>query len=196
MSTWVAYYSHHGNNATLARYLAERLGCGLVPILELKPRTHLTILWDVLFQRFPRIQPIEQAFRAYDHVILVGPVWAGKLAAPLRTFLQLYREQLHDYSFITLCGYERPEQHGWLTAELANRVGRAPHAVCELRVSDLVPPEQRHNLRIINGYHVQEAELSQYQRSLDDFLRRIAERTRRDHHEEEDRRRDSRSRTA
>ena len=196
MSTWVVYYSHHGNNATLARHLAARLGCGLVPIVELKPRTDLRILWDVLFARFPRIQPIAQAFREYDHVILVGPVWAGKLAAPLRTFLQRYREQLHDYSFITLCGYERPEQRSWLTAELTRRVGRPPHAVCELRVTDLVRPEQRRSLRLINGYHVQETELAHYQGALDGFLRTIAESTRRESHEEEDRFRDPRSRTA
>ena len=92
----------------------------------------------------------------------------------MRTFLRLYREQLHDYSFITLCGYERPEQRGWLTAELTRRVGRPPRAVGELRVSDLVPPEQRQSLRIINGYHVQEAELGHYQRAIDDFLRSSA----------------------
>jgi hypothetical protein len=174
MSTWVAYYSHHGNNATLARHLAGRLACGLVPIVELKPRTDLSILWDVLFPRFPRLQPIEQAFREYDHVILAGPVWAGKLAAPLRTFLQLYREQLHDYSFITLCGYERPQQRGWLTAELERRIGRPPRAVCELRVSELVPPEQRKSLRAVNGFRVQEADLGHFQPAIDDFLRAAA----------------------
>jgi flavodoxin len=171
MSIWVAYYSHHGNNATLARHLAQRLGCGLVPIRELKPRTNLTILWDVLFGRCPRIQPVEQAFGESDRVILVAPVWAGKLAAPIRTFLRLYREQLHDYSFITLCGYERPEQRAWLSAELARRVGRPPRAVCELRVSDLVSPEQRQSLRVINGYQVQEAELRHYQPAIEEFLR-------------------------
>ncbi|HEU4579480.1 MAG TPA: hypothetical protein VFS67_14565 [Polyangiaceae bacterium] len=170
MSTWVAHYSHHGNNATLARYLAARLGCGLVPIVELRPRTNLTILWDVLVRRLPRIRPIEQPFFDCDRVILVGPVWAGKLAAPLRTFLQLYREQLHNYSFITLCGYERAQQKDWLTAELTNRVGRPPRAVCELRVSDLVPPEQRQSLRIINGYHVQEAELRCFEPAIAAFL--------------------------
>jgi hypothetical protein len=196
MSTWVVYYSHHGNNAVLARHLAGRLGCGLVPIVELKPRTNLAILWDVLFPRLPRIGPIEQTFRQEDRIILVGPVWAGKLAAPLRTFLQLHREQLHDYSFITLCGYERPEQQGWLTAELARRVGRSPGAVCELRVSELVAPEQRQSLRVINGYHVQDAELAHYQRAIDAFLQRADQRVRRKNHEEEDRCRSSSRRTA
>ena len=159
----------------------------MLPILELKPRSHLTILWDVVFPCFPRIQPIEQGLGADDRVILVGPVWAGKLAAPLRTFLRLHREQLHDYSVITLCGYERPEQRGWLTTELTRRVGRPPRMVCELRVSDLVPPEQRHSLGVINGYHVQKAELEQYRAAIDAFLRNIAQRARSENHEEEDR---------
>jgi hypothetical protein len=55
--------------------------------------------------------------------------------------------------------------------ELARRVGRPARAVSELRVSDLLPPEQRQSLRVINGYHVQEAELQHYQRAIDDFLR-------------------------
>ena len=72
-------------------------------------------------------------------------------------------------------------------AELARRVGRPPRTVCELRVSDLVPPEQRHSLGVINGYHVQKAELEQYRAAIDAFLRNIAQRARSENHEEEDR---------
>jgi hypothetical protein len=171
MPTTVVYYSRGGNNAVLARYLSQRLGCDLVPIVEVKRRSNLTILWDLLFRRYPRIEPIDRVFREYDRVVLVGPVWAGKLAAPLRTFLRVYRQQLHEYAFVTLCGYARPKQRDWLSAELSWRVGRVPQAVCELRVSELVPPAQRHSLRIINSYCVQEPELAHYREALEAFLR-------------------------
>jgi hypothetical protein len=171
VTTSIVYFSHQGNNKVLANYLSHRIDCGIVPIVEVKKRTGLTILLDLLFGRMPRIQTIHRAFREYDHVILVGPVWGGKIAAPLRTFLRLYCEQLHDYSFIALCGYEVPGQRAALSAELARRVGRPPHAVAELRVSDLVAPEKRRNLRIINSYRVTEAELAQYQSTIDEFLR-------------------------
>jgi hypothetical protein len=170
VSTSIVYYSHQGNNEVLAKYLSRRIECGVVPIVEVKKRTGATILLDLLFSRYPRIQPIQRAFREYDHVILVSPVWGGRIAAPLRTFLRVYRQQLHDYSFITLCGYDNPGQRAALSAELERRLGRAPHAVLELRVSDLVPAGRRRNLRIINSRRVQESELGQYQPAIDEFL--------------------------
>lgn len=170
MSTLVVYYSHHGNNATLANHLCNRLQCGSVAIVETKPRTNRGILFDVLFRHEPRIQRIEKALDDYDHVIVVGPVWAGRIAAPLKSFFRQYGSRLADYSFITLCGYERPKQRAWLGREMTRVVGRPPRAVCELRVSDLVAPEQRRNLRIINGYRVEESELACYETAIDEFL--------------------------
>jgi len=174
VSTSIVYYSHQGNNAVLANYLSQRIECELLPIVELRKRMLATIVLDLLFSRCPRIHTIERAFREYDHVILVGPVWAGRIASPLRTFLRLYRQQLHDYSFITLCGYDNTGQRAALSAELERRVGRPPHAVVELRVSDLVPPQQRRNLHLINSYRVKEAELAQYQSAIDEFLQAAA----------------------
>lgn len=171
MTTTIVYFSQGGNNAVLARYLSQRLGCALVPITTLKKRTNLSILWDLLFRRFPGIEPIEHLFEPHDRVLLVGPVWGGKLAAPLRTFLRGHRQELRDYAFITLCGYARPKQRAWLFAELSRRVGLAPRAVCELRVSELLPPGQRNALRAVNGYRVQEAELAHYREAMEAFLR-------------------------
>jgi hypothetical protein len=169
--TAIVYYSHHGNNETLASHLAGRIEGGMQRIVETKQRTGLTILLDVIFDRLPRIEPIDKPLDEYDHVILVAPVWAGRVAAPLRSFLQLHRQQLRDYSFITLCGYENPGQAAALSAELGRRVGRPPRALAQLCVSDRMPLERRRNLRIINSYRVEEAELAAYQTTIDDFLR-------------------------
>lgn len=171
VSTLIVYYSHHGNNETLAKYLSGRIECGAQRIVELRRRTGLTILFDLIFDRSPRIQPIGEALAEYDHVILIGPVWGSRIAAPLRTFLQLYGQQLRDYSFITLCGYENAGQAAALSTELARRLGRPPRALAELRVSDRVAPAQRRNLRVINSYRVDEAELAEYELTIAEFLR-------------------------
>src|SRR6188768_2137543 len=110
MSTCIVFYSWHGNNEALATFLANRLQCGVVRIVERRRRTGLTILFDVLLRRLPAIQKIDKLFEVYDHVILCGPIWAGRLAAPLRSFLKEHGRQLRDYSFVTLCGYHRLEQ--------------------------------------------------------------------------------------
>jgi flavodoxin len=175
VSTSIVYYSHHGNNETLANHLSERIGCVVQPIVEVRKRTGFTILLDLLFGRLPRIQPLHAALDESDHVILISPVWGGRVAAPLRSFLRLYGQQLRDYSFITLCGYENQGQAAALSAELARRVGRLPRALAELRVSDLVPLSMRRNLRVINAYRVQDAELARYQAAIDEFLRAALE---------------------
>ena len=49
---------------------------------------------DLLFGRLPRIERCEAALDAYDHVVMVAPVWASKLASPLGSFIARERHQL------------------------------------------------------------------------------------------------------
>ncbi|MEY2929344.1 MAG: hypothetical protein RL033_93 [Pseudomonadota bacterium] len=171
MSTCVVFYSWGGNNEALATFLSKRLECSVVRIVESKLRAGWTIFFDLLFGRVPALERLDEPFEAHEHVILCGPVWAGRLAAPLRAFLRAHGPQLRDYSFISLCGHDRPEQRAALEDELARRVGHAPRALCQLPVSDLLPPEQRHRLRSVNAHRVQVSELSHYGAELDEFLR-------------------------
>lgn len=170
MSTCIVFYSWRGNNEALAAFLSKRLGCGVVRIVEAKPRAGWTIFFDLLFRRVPALERLDEPFEAHDHIILCGPVWAGRLASPLRAFLRLHGPQLRDYSFISLCGYDRPEQGAALRDELARRVGHAPRALCELPVSALLPPEQRHRLRSVDEYRVEASEFGHYLAQLEEFL--------------------------
>jgi hypothetical protein len=81
------------------------------------------------------------------------------------------RTHLHNYSFITLCGYDNLGQREQLTRELTQRAGRPPKAVCELRISDLVPPERRKNVRLISPYRIRNGELERYDGAIEDFLK-------------------------
>lgn len=171
MDVSIVCFSHTGNNELLAQHLADRIECGVIRITEKKRRTTLTTVLDVLFGRLPRIQPIEKPLGAYDHFVLIAPVWAGGLASPLRSFLHRERQRLHDYSFITLCGYDNPGQREKLTAELTARAGLAPKAVCELCVSDLFPPNERRSIRRITPYRIQDGELEHYDEAIEDFVK-------------------------
>jgi hypothetical protein len=166
----IVCYSHTGNNQVLADYLAERLQCGIARITERRPRTWLRTLRDLAFAWSPAIEPLRKPLSAYGHVILIGPVWASRLASPLRTFLSEHGEELGEYSFITLCGYARPEQKQRLTAELTRRVGHAPLAVCELPVAELLPRRQRNDVRAVTPYRIGEEDLAEYEGRIADFL--------------------------
>jgi flavodoxin len=165
----IVYYSHTGNNQLLAESLAHRLRCGAFRIVERHRRTPLRIVVDLVFGLSPALQPFHAPLEAYSHVILVGPVWASRLASPLRTFLAQHGERLGDYSFITLCGYERAAQKQRLTEELTRRVGHPPRAVCELRVADLVPARNRNAIRVVTPYRVAEEEISLFDGAIREF---------------------------
>ena len=170
MAISIVCYSNTGNNQVLADHLAERLQCGIARITETRRRTWLSTLLDVMFGSSPRIEPFHVRVKAYSHLILVGPIWASRLASPLRTFLAEHRQELGEYSFITLCGYARPEQKQRLTEELTRRVGHAPRAVCELPIAELLPRRQRNDVRVVTPYRISDEDMPEYESRIEAFL--------------------------
>ena len=171
MAVSIVYFSQTGNNQLLAESLAHRLRCGAFRILERHRRTTFRTIMDLAFGLSPALRPFHAPLEAYTHVIIVGPVWASRLASPLRSFLAQHRDQLKDYSFITLCGYERTGQKQRLTKELTRRVGHPPRAVCELRVADLVPRQSRNSISVVTPYRVSEEELPAFDVAIGDLSR-------------------------
>jgi hypothetical protein len=101
--TLILYYSHSGNN----RYLAERLAHRLHADVEaLRPRIDLFGL--LLFFSWIRLSPgnrqIRHDIRAYDRLILLGPIWAGQLIAPIRDAIRKFRHKVTEIVFLTCCG--------------------------------------------------------------------------------------------
>jgi hypothetical protein len=175
----IVCYSNTGNNQALADHLAERLQCGIARVTERRRRTWLRIMLDLAFGLSPPIEPLHTPLAPYHHVILVGPVWASRLASPLRTFLAEHRKELGEYSFITLCGYAHPGQKQRLTEELTRRVGHAPRAVCELPVAELLPRRQRNDVRVVTPYRISEDDIPEYESRIEAFFAEAGVRTNR-----------------
>jgi menaquinone-dependent protoporphyrinogen IX oxidase len=154
MKILIVYFSFSGNNRLLAEHLAKRLNCDAFPIVEKKRRTIITIFLDMLFGREPKIEDLECVASNYDRIILVAPIWDSKLANPIRTLIKKEKAALSDYSFISLCGYDRSGQNESITRELLALTGITPNAVFELKISDLFPREKRNDIRILSRYHV------------------------------------------
>lgn len=171
MKYLIIYFSFSGNNRLLAEYLATQIGCDFCPVVEKKRRTGVTILLDMLFRREPKIQPLEHSVSDYDHIILVAPIWDAKLAHPMKTLIKQEKAALTSYSFISLCGYERPQQQESITQELLSLSGRLPSTVCQLRICDLFPLEKRNDVPTISRYHVTRDDLIQFASQIAEFLR-------------------------
>ena len=101
--TIVAYFSKSGNNRFLAERLAETLQCEVVRI-EPANDNFMGIMFSSLFGAGMRIKKPRLAEENYEKVLLCGPIWAGQLLAPLRTFLKNYCAAIPAVYFATCCG--------------------------------------------------------------------------------------------
>src|SRR5690242_15926601 len=104
MKTLIVFYSFTGNNEKLTAYLQGHIGCDVSKLETMKKRTGFSVFLDIVFSRKPVIKSITHNLKNYDHVIFSSPIWAGKIAMPLNSFLGDNAKDIKDYSFITVCG--------------------------------------------------------------------------------------------
>ena len=93
MKTAIVYYSMGGNTAWAAERLAARLGADLIALTPRKAypdKGVLKFLWggkSAVMAECPALEPYSFDPAAYDRVILGAPLWASRIAPPLRSFL-------------------------------------------------------------------------------------------------------------
>ncbi len=106
MKVIVISYSFTGNNEALAKSLAAEFTAKHIKITESKPRTMGTIIFDMLFNRTPQVNAIEDKVEDNDLVLFVGPVWMGKVASPFRVYFKLLKSKIgqYKYAYISISG--------------------------------------------------------------------------------------------
>ena len=115
MKTAVVYYSNTGNVKGAAKKIAEALGAELVPLEPVKPLKgagFLSIIkggGQVTLGAKPALKAIPD-LSGFDRVILGAPVWAGKCAAPVRTFLSSGALKGKTVAFFTFSGSGNDEK--------------------------------------------------------------------------------------
>lgn len=172
MNYVVIYYSFTGNNRLLALELQRRLGCDSVEVREAHHRSRMTILLDVLLDRKPRLEAGPVVLAHYDRAVLVAPVWAGRVATPLAAFVAQHRAELPDYAFLSLCSGV-PGQPARIADELERITGRAPLAVDQLDVNELLPPEHKNKVRYTSAWRAGAQDMMAYGDAIDRFLQAL-----------------------
>lgn len=173
MKTIIVYFSHSHNNKLLASYLKNRLSVDIFRIEEENKRTWLKILLDVLFNRTPQIRDYYHPLFLYDNYVFVAPVWSGKIASPLKTFLHKEKDAIGRYSFIILCAAVNG-QHSKIVRELTRLVGHPPVIVTELRVDNVFPAEKGEKIRYTAGYQLEEQDLLLFSKEIDSFVEAVS----------------------
>jgi flavodoxin len=155
MKTTIISYSKTGRNDALATSIASELSVEHIIITEIKTRTNFTIALDLLFNRIPKINLNFKKIENSDLVILVGPVWLGKVAFPLRACLKELRNRTHHYAFISLSGGgDGPNSNSNLNKELEKRTGKRPVAMVNFHIADLLSTNPKPTPEDIDNYQI------------------------------------------
>jgi hypothetical protein len=122
-SMLVVFYSYTGNSRRVAETLAAQHGWLLGEITDAERRGVLRCVLDSLLRRRPAIRytgPDPSDFRT---VVLVSPIWAQRLAGPMRSFVAGRREDLRRVAVISTMGSGGEAK---AVAEITQLLGRAP----------------------------------------------------------------------
>ncbi|HEY9023742.1 MAG TPA: flavodoxin [Burkholderiaceae bacterium] len=123
----VVVYSRTGRSLRLAQRLCNQLGWSLGEIREIEPRRgaggRLRRLWDSLLRRCPGIEYRGPSPRDFDLVVLISPLWAYRIAAPMRSFLTLSSGSMPEVAVISVAPSRGASG---AVAEVGKRTGRVP----------------------------------------------------------------------
>jgi len=119
----VVIYSRSGTGRKLAWLLSRLQNWQMVEITEDRPRSNWRCILDSLLRRCPTIRYDGPNPRRFDTVVLVAPIWAGRLAGPMRSFVDSQRALLPDVAVLTVMGHTGAAS---AVSEIANLLGRAP----------------------------------------------------------------------
>lgn len=169
MKPLIVYYSFSGNNEFIAKLLKQKLNCDIRKVEEVKKRTGITILLDVLFKRKPKVREPEIPLTQYDKIILVAPVWNGRIASPMESFIEMEREHFKTYSFLTVCSGAEGQIEK-VTDELYRLALKNPDTVAELKINDLLPPEQKGKIIYATPYRIKEKDMPVFEKRIESFL--------------------------
>lgn len=101
--TLVAYYSMTGHTRGIANEIRDFTGAELEEIGEPRPRHGFTgvmrALFDGVARRTPPILVASHNPADYDILVIGGPVWAGRMAAPVRTYAKRYGASARHVAF-------------------------------------------------------------------------------------------------
>lgn len=146
--TLVAYYSMSGNTRKIADEIGAAIGADVEPICEPHPRRGvpgvMRAMVDSLLRRKPPIEPIRKDPAGYDLLILGGPVWAGRIASPARSYASDHGAKAPGVAFFCTEGGRGAEQ---AFAELESLCRHAPRATLVVDAAHLEPDAHREQLQ-------------------------------------------------
>jgi len=123
----VIVYSYTGTGWRLAERLCDQKGWPMATVTDARPRSGWLGTWRCLLDSWLRREPpIRYAGpdpRDFDAVVLIAPIWAGRLAGPMRSFVSAWCALLPEVAVAPVMGGSAAPD---APAEIGRLIGRAP----------------------------------------------------------------------
>ncbi len=108
MKVLVVFYSRSGNTRAVGRQVAAMLDAAVEEIQDPANRKGLVGFlrsgFEGVREKPAKIRPPVEAVSKYDLVVIGTPIWAGKLASPMRAYLNQVRGRLPKVAFFCTSG--------------------------------------------------------------------------------------------
>lgn len=178
--TLVAYYSKSGNNSYLAKRFAETLGTDLIEVIPYS-NNFMSIMLASLFGMGMPIKKLDLPQRSYNSLLICGPIWAGQLLAPLRSFLKKYCIDIPVVFFATCCGSNeenKNDKFGYehVFTKIKGLLGERCKACEAFSITYAVPEDQRNNDKAVMNARLSDSTFSkELEERFNNFLKIIQE---------------------
>lgn len=167
MKQLILYYSHSGNNEKLAKYIAKRYHIDSEQIKEKREkRTMFTTVLDFLFNRKPKLQPLDKSLANYDRVIIIAPIWMGKLSSPMVSALHQYKDAIKEFAFVTFSG-DPSESEKKFIPKMEAIVGKNCSFIKGFAITSLFSSEQKIDGAELMKFQANETQISSFTPELD-----------------------------
>ena len=169
MTILINYYSRSGNNKLVAEELASRLGADIEGINSKTKYSNLFGIFKMVIhgrrKKPSRLELMKKNPAGYDLVVLCSPVWAGKLSAPARSYLQKYAKTIKKLAFLSVCGGGE-DGNPDTSAEVKDLAGKTLICEMELNTNLLLPEADRNDPRKVMAVHLKKQDLEQAYKDL------------------------------
>lgn len=145
--TLVAYYSMSGNTRVIASEIGNVVDADIEEINEPRRRHGIggvmRAMFDAVMRREPPIVSANHDPARYDLLLLGGPVWAGRMASPVRTYAKRFGTSASHVAFFCTEGGRGADT---AFADLEALCRHAPEATLVVDAAHLAPDAHRAEL--------------------------------------------------
>ncbi|MDD4271579.1 MAG: flavodoxin [Patescibacteria group bacterium] len=138
MKILVAYYSRTGVTKKLAEYLAKKINAETEEIKDTVNRAgvvgYMLAGRDGMKRRLTKLETPKLNPADFELVIIGGPIWSWNMSAPIRTYLENYKNQFKKAAFFCTMGGSGDDI---AFKEMEEIIGKKPVAALAIKTKEV-----------------------------------------------------------